>query len=124
MHKKCPGFFEQKSLKTGKFGYQMQKKSPVPKNRRNFGYWRKKSWILPKRAGPRWNFNVGRPGRNTGNAPILAAADRRVSGLLIVGQLQQASTIPVSWTFPKFTLMPESPVTKITAVRAWFRFLP
>ena len=66
----------------------MQKKSPVPKNRRNFGYWRKKSWILPKRAGPRWNFNVGRPGRNTGNAPILAAADRRVSGLLIVGQLQ------------------------------------
>jgi hypothetical protein len=32
MYKKCPGFFEQKSPKTGKFGYQMQKKSPVPKN--------------------------------------------------------------------------------------------
>ena len=35
----------------------------------------------------------------------------------------QARTMPVSWTLPKLTLMPERPVTKITAVRAWFLFL-
>ena len=43
MYKKCPGFFEQKSPKTGKFGCQVQKKIPSAQKLVKF-------WVLEKKV--------------------------------------------------------------------------
>jgi len=52
MHKKCPGFFEQKSLKTGKFGYQMQKNPQCPKTGEILGTGEKSPGSCPNGPGP------------------------------------------------------------------------
>lgn len=57
-----------------RFGHIAFLFSLIPRNPGFFEQKSPKSWILPKRAGPRWNSNAGRLGRNTGNAPILASA--------------------------------------------------
>lgn len=53
--------------------------SLIPRNLGFFEQKSPKSWILPKRAGPRWNSNAGRLGRNTGNAPG-PGGRRRITG--------------------------------------------
>lgn len=87
MHKSVRDFLSKNPSKQENLGTRC-KKIPSAQKQEKFWVLEKKVLDPAQTAGPRWNFNVGRPGRNTGNAPILAAADRRVFGLLIVGQLQ------------------------------------
>ena len=72
MYKKCPGFFEQKSPKTGKFGYQMQKNPQCPKIGEILGTGEKSPGSCPNGPGP----------------DGISMSAGTASGLLIVGQLQ------------------------------------